>query len=69
MPLPTPEMREGGGYRRTGITTKLETQHYPPSFMERLCRDLGVNYTYVKQEVEGKVTAAYRYDWLIEKKS
>ena len=37
--------------------------------MERLCRDLGVKYTYVKQEVEGKVTAAYRYDWLIEKKS
>jgi len=68
LPLPTTEMRQDGEYRRTGLTTKLGTQHYPPSFMEALCKDFGVRYTYVKQVVN-KASAAFRYDWLIEKKS
>jgi SAM-dependent methyltransferase len=68
LPIPTNAMREDGDYRRTGLTTKLGTQHYPPRFMENLCRGLGVRGTYVKQLVN-KETATYRYDWLVEKKS
>jgi SAM-dependent methyltransferase len=67
LPLPTAEMREDGEYRRTGLTTKLGTQHYPPKFMEELCEDLDVAGTYIKQVVN-KASAAFRYDWLIEKK-
>jgi len=66
LPLPTTEMHGGSEYRRVGLTTKLGTQHYPPSFMEDLCKEFGVNYTYIKQAVN-KASAAFRYDWLIEK--
>ena len=67
LPLPTPEMREDSEFRRIGLTSKLGTQHYPPAFMKDLCQELGVAGTYVKQVVN-KVSAAYRYDWLIEKR-
>ena len=66
LPLPTEEMRENSDYRRTGLTTKLGTQHYPPEFMARLCEEFGVTGTYVRQVVN-KASAAFRYDWLIEK--
>jgi SAM-dependent methyltransferase len=66
LPLPTAEMREDGEYRRTGLTTKLGTQHYPPRFMADVCEDLGVAGTYIKQNVN-KTSAAFRYDWLIDK--
>jgi SAM-dependent methyltransferase len=66
LPLPTAEMQGGCEYRRTGLTTKLGTQHYPPAFMADLCRELGVEGTYLKQAVN-KASAAFRYDWLIEK--
>lgn len=68
LPLPTKEMQENSDYRRTGLTTKLGTQHYPPEFMEKLCKEFGVAGTYVKQIVN-KASAAFRYDWLIEKKA
>jgi SAM-dependent methyltransferase len=67
LPLPTAEMREDGEYRRTGLTTKLGTQHYPPQFMEKLCAEFHVTGNYIKQVVN-KASAAFRYDWLIEKK-
>jgi hypothetical protein len=67
LPLPTAEMLEDGDYRRTGLTTKLGTQHYPPGFMTDLCRELGVAGTYI-QQVVNKASASFRYDWLIEKK-
>jgi SAM-dependent methyltransferase len=67
LPLPTIEMREDGEYRRTGLSTKLGTQHYPPRFMAEVCRELEVAGTYIKQVVN-KASAAFRYDWLIEKK-
>jgi SAM-dependent methyltransferase len=66
LPLPTPEMRTDGPFRRTALTSKLETQHYPPSFMMRMCEEFGVTGTYVKQTMK-KASAAFRYDFLIEK--
>ena len=64
--MPTEEMRENSDYRRTGLTSKLGTQHYPAEFMAQLCKEFGVTGTYVRQVVN-KESAAFRYDWLIEK--
>lgn len=66
LPLPSAGM-DPVTCRRVGRTTGLETQHYPPEYMESVSTELGVKGRYVQQNVEGKVTASFRYDWLIER--
>lgn len=66
LPFPTSEMAEGSGYRRTGLTTKLGTQHYPLAFMYEICEELRLRGSHFPQTVD-KPSAAFRYDFLIEK--
>jgi len=65
LPMPTKEMMPDGNYRRKGKSSDLELQHFPPDFFNELCSELGVEGHPVAQEVRGKLTAAFRYDFLI----
>ncbi len=66
LPFPTAQMTEDGDYRRTGLTTKLGTQHYPLEFMYSICNELRLRGSHFPQTVN-KASAAFRYDFLIEK--
>ena len=66
LPLPTKEMQSDGNYRRRGKSSDLELQHFPPDFFNKLCSELGVEGHPVAQAVRGKVTAEFRYDFLLK---
>ena len=66
IPYPTPEMK-GGDYRRKTKAVGFEMQHYPVEFLLDVCSEFQVKGTEIKQNVEGKISSQYRYDFLIEK--
>lgn len=65
LPLPTLNMQQP--FRRKTKATNWEVQHYPIEFFYELCNELGYQGCHLKQEVAGKESAAFRYDFLISK--
>ena len=67
IPMPNPGITDRD-YKRIERSTGWALQHYPPQFFYEICDPLHYNCKILFQEVENKLTAAYRYDVLIEKK-
>ncbi len=66
IPMPNPELCDRD-YRRIEKSSGWKLQHYPPQFFYKICDKRNYECKILYQEVDGKITAAFRYDVLISK--
>lgn len=64
-----PEVNElvDDNFRRIGKSVDLPFQHYPESFFTNFCTERNLKGRKIIQNIQGKESAKYRYDFIIEK--